>query len=115
LGRFRTSNDFRKQEPIYRGLKSIDFKYFKIIDSLIFLAMALSKLRAMFDIKETKVYFPHLFNQRDNMEYSGEIPDKKYYMHESIKSEEKSKFEKWWISQRNNNYNYNHRVELVKY
>lgn len=52
----------------------------RVIDSLNFLPMALSKLPACFGLSELKKgYFPHLFNTRENQTYVGPLPDPRFY------------------------------------
>ncbi|CAC5359404.1 unnamed protein product [Mytilus coruscus] len=52
----------------------------RVLDSLNFLPMKLSKIPKAFGLKELKKgYFPHFFNTMDNQNYIGPYPDIKYY------------------------------------
>jgi len=62
-----------------------------------------------------KGYYPHLFNKKENWNYEGEIPDKKYFCPEQMKSSDKEKFIKWWNKKKDNNYIWNNKDELRKY
>ena len=54
--------------------------HIKVIDSLNFLPMKLSKLPDIFGLKDLKKgWFPHSFNTRENQQYVGYYPDPKYY------------------------------------
>lgn len=44
----------------------------------------LSAFPKTFGIEELKGFFPHLFNNPNNQEYMGPIPDEKYYMPETM-------------------------------
>ena len=50
-----------------------------IIDSLKFLPMKFSKFSKVFGLKETKAWFPHKFNKKENWSYVGSYPEKQYY------------------------------------
>lgn len=56
----------------------------RVIDSLNFLPMPLSKLPACFGLSELKGFFPHIFNTRENQSYVGPHPEEKYYSAETM-------------------------------
>ena len=70
----------KQDKIIYNGSKIMYMTiekdlHIKIIDSLNFLPMKLSKLLQAFGLKEPKEgWFPHFFNTRDNQEYVGPSP-----------------------------------------
>src|SRR4029434_1857682 len=52
----------------------------RFIDSYSFIPMRLANSPAAFNlVTSAKGYFPHLFNTKDNNDYVGAYPDKKYY------------------------------------
>ena len=66
--------------------------HIKVIDSLNFLPMKLSKLPEVFGLKELKKGgFPHFFNTRENQRYVGPYPDPKYYRCDVMGKEEREK------------------------
>ena len=67
---------------IMNGTKilTISFHNVKFIDSYAFIPIALKKFTKTFDLKELKKgFFPHLFNNPDNQNYLGVIPDKCFF------------------------------------
>ena len=76
--------------------------HIKVIDSLNFLPMKLSKLPKAFGLKELKKgWFPHFFNTRENQEYLGPYPDPKYYGCNFMGNEEREECLAWLKSQEN--------------
>ena len=70
--------------------------HMKVIDSLNFLPMKLSKLPEVFGLKELKKgWFPHFFNTRENQRYVGPYPDPKYYGCDVMGNEEREKCQSW--------------------
>lgn len=52
----------------------------KIIDSHNFISAPLATFPKTFGLNELKKgYFPHYFNTKENKNYIGPLPDKKYY------------------------------------
>jgi len=52
----------------------------RFLDSYNFLAMSLAKLPKAFGLTELKKgYFPHFFNNAENRDYVGPLPDPSYY------------------------------------
>lgn len=69
----------------------------KIIDSLNFLPMALSKLPACFGLNELKKgYFPHLFNTKENQSYVGPLPELKFFSPDTMSTSARITFLKWY-------------------
>ncbi|CAG2185008.1 unnamed protein product [Mytilus edulis] len=87
----------------------------RMIDSLNFLPMALSKLPKMFGIKELqKGYFPHLYNRKENQtSVLNQLPDVKFYNPDAMKSEDRENFLEWY--QTNVKVMFDFQKELLKY
>ena len=69
-------------EVLLNGSKLLVIKFngLKIIDSINFIPMALSKLPKTFGLSELKKgYFPHFFNTPENQNYVGDYPAQKYF------------------------------------
>ena len=72
----------------------------RIIDSLNFLPMKLSALPKAFGLTELKKgWFPHYFNTRDNQNYVGPFPSKRYYGYNMMSVEERQNFVRWHVEQ----------------
>ena len=88
-----------KIEPILRGGKFMRLKVGATIfqDSMLHLRGRLSDLAKGFKLNMKKGYFPHLFNKKENYEYIGRLPDKKYFDMTFIvrNKEEFDEFNKW--------------------
>ncbi|KAE9522228.1 hypothetical protein AGLY_017373 [Aphis glycines] len=105
---------------IYNGTKlmllEIKNLNIRIIDSSNFIQGPLSSFPKTFGLKELKKgYFPHLFNTVENQNYISILPDKKYYGYETMKTENKQEFEKWYDNKINENYIFNFKEELEAY
>ncbi|KAE9530087.1 hypothetical protein AGLY_011549 [Aphis glycines] len=105
---------------IYNGTKLmlLEIKYLsiRIIDSSNFIQSPLSSFPKTFGLKELKKgYFPHFFNTVENQNYIGILPDKEYYGYETMKTENKQEFEKWYDDKINENYIFNFKEELEAY
>jgi hypothetical protein len=87
----------------------------RMIDSLSFLPMALSKLPATFGFEElSKGYFPHLFNRKENQNVIlDHLPDIRFYNPDSMKVEDRSRFVEWYAKHRNDTFDF--QKELLKY
>nr|DAC81392.1 TPA_asm: PolB-N [Pimephales minnow adintovirus] len=69
----------------------------RYLDSYSFFPMSLSKIPAALDLKTTeKGYFPHLFNTRENIDYFGPYPDKKFYNYDNMSDKDQQKFDSWY-------------------
>ena len=103
--------DGKQLTQIRNGAKILELEHFDIrfIDSLNFFAMPLKAFPATFGLSYVdangeeahyaKGYFPHLFNRRENEDYVGPLPEKKYYMPETMSVEDLEKFNKWYKQQ----------------
>ena len=97
----------RPDKIIYNGSKIMYMTvekdlHIKVIDSLNFLPMKLSKLPEVFGLKELKKgWFPHFFNTQENQRYIGSYPDPKYYGCDLMGNEEREKCLAWLESKEN--------------
>ena len=87
----------------------------KMIDSINFLPMALSKLPEMFGISElAKGYFPHLYNKKDNQHtILSHLPDAKFYNPDAMKPDDRSAFLVWYTENKGKSFDF--QSELVRY
>ena len=87
----------------------------KIIDSINFLPMALSKLPKTFGFNELKKgFFPHLFNRKENQNVVMDtLPDISFYNPDSMKPEAKEEFLAWYEKHRNDHFDF--QTELLEY
>lgn len=115
-------DEYHKQrrilEQIRNGAKLLQLSFDKInfIDSLSFFQMPLSAFPKTFGLTELKKgYFPHLFNIPANQEYVGPIPEKHFYMPETMSTSCRKEFEKWHADQKGNNVVFDFKKELVEY
>jgi hypothetical protein len=94
-----------KAKCIYQGSKLMyaalqNQTNIRLVDSLNFLPMALSKLPAAFELSDIrKGMFPHNFNTWENQDYIGVYPDPHYYGSEYMLSEDFTAFNKWHTQQ----------------
>ena len=92
----------------------IKFNSVKVIDSINFIPMALSKLPKTFGLTELKKgYFPHFFNTPDNQNYIGDYPSENYYGSDYMSVEENVKFHNWYNEQKNKTFEL--QTELLMY
>ncbi|XP_042906674.2 uncharacterized protein [Parasteatoda tepidariorum] len=86
----------------------------RIIDSINFMPMALSKLPVTFNLVETrKGFFPHLFNTPQNHDFIGSIPDDYYYTPDAMSSSVRAEFFKWYEQQKDKIFNF--KEEILAY
>lgn len=52
----------------------MQYQNLKLIVSLNFLPISLSKLSRAFDVPLSKGYFPHFFNTKNDQNYTGQLP-----------------------------------------
>ena len=109
-----------KPYTIYNGTKlmllEIPSIRLKIIDSSNFVQGPLSDFPKTFRLTELKKgYFPHLFNTKENENYVGSIPDKKYYCYNQMKPEARKKFLEWYLQKVQENYIFDMEKEIVEY
>ena len=68
----------------------------RLIDSLKFLPMKLSRFSKVFGLNETKGWFPHYFNKKVNWNYIGPYPEKEFYGVSNMSEEETHSFNEWY-------------------
>ncbi|XP_045215064.2 uncharacterized protein LOC123565260 [Mercenaria mercenaria] len=87
----------------------------KMIDSINFLPMALSKLPAMFGFSElSKGYFPHLFNRQENQTtVLNHLPNMKYYNPDGMKPDSRRVFMEWYEANIHTPFDF--QKEILKY
>lgn len=78
--------------------------------------MPLSAFPKTFGLTEPKKgHFPHLFNTPENQDYFGPIPEKKFFMPESMSVSGRKEFEKWHNEQLAKNAQVDFQKELVEH
>ena len=88
----------------------------KIIDSLNFIQQPLSSFPKTFGLNELKKgYFPHYFNKICNKNYIGEMPSKKHYGYNQMKTQDRQKFLQWYDDRVNENYVFDFKKEIIEY
>ncbi|XP_033218142.1 probable DNA polymerase [Belonocnema kinseyi] len=88
----------------------------RFIDSLNYLHMPLRQLPEAFGLEEAKKRtFPHLFNTPENQEYTGKIPDAKYFSPDTMSRKARESFYKWYEECVTSEYNFNFKEELRSY
>ena len=104
-------------ELIMRGTKilAMYLSNVKFIDSINYFPMALSKLPKAFDLPSVlkKGYFPYLFNTKENEKYVGKLPALEFYSPDTMKTEERDIFLKWYSEHKNYIFDMEH--EIVEY
>ena len=115
-------DEYHKQHRIVRQLRngakllSINVNRVCYTDSLSFFQMPLSNFTDTFGLTELKKgWFPHLFNTTDNENYVGPIPDKKYFVPESMSEKNSKEFESWYDQQVRVGERYDFAKELLEY
>lgn len=103
--------DGKEVRQIRNGAKLLEIEHFDIrfIDSLNFFTMPLKNFPSTFGLSYqdengeelfyAKGYFPHLFNSKDNQEYVGPLPAKKFYMPQTMGIDDLKTFETWYKEQ----------------
>jgi hypothetical protein len=87
----------------------------KFIDSLNHIAQGLSTFPVTFGLNENqfkKGFFPYLFNLKENQNYVGPIPDESYFEPDSMSSNKRAEFKKWYPLQKGT---YDFQKELEEY
>lgn len=103
-----------KPEIIQNGKKIIcmEARRVKFIDSLNYFNTGLAKLPQIFGLNELqKGFFPHLFSIPENQQYSGSMPDVKYYDPDGMKPEAREDFYRWYHQQTH----FDFQTDLKKY
>ena len=110
-----------KPFAIYAGSKIMTFsveKEYKIrfLDSLNFLTMKLESFPKTFGIKELKKgFYPYWFNSTENMDYVGEMPERKLFTPNKMSVKKRKEFNEWYDEKIKNNYIWKHREETKTY
>ena len=105
---------------IYNGAKIMVMEIaqlrIKIIDSLNFIQQSLSSFPKTFGLHELKKgYFPHYFNKICNQNYIGNMPSKKHYGYNQMKTQDRQKFLQWYDDRVNENYVFDFKKEIIEY
>ena len=78
--------------------------------------MPLGEFTKTFNLQELKKgWFPRKFNNPENLEYEGTIPDLDYYEPQDMKSSKKDALKKWHAEQVLNGDVWNMRNEMLEY
>jgi G:T-mismatch repair DNA endonuclease (very short patch repair protein) len=95
----------------------MQFGHIKMIDSLNFMQMPLSKLPATLGLNPAlkKGWFPHLFNTHDNRDYVGPYPEIRFYDPDNMSTDERSKLIDWHRSKLESQEIFNLEKELIDY
>jgi len=97
-------------------LLQLTFDNTNFIDSLSFFQMPLSAFPKTFELTELKKgSFLHLFNTPENQDYMGPIPEKEFYMPESMSVNGRKDFKKWHDKERAENVVFDFQRELLEY
>ena len=95
-------------ELVNQGNKIMSLKYnnVKLIDSVLFLPMALSQFAGTFGLPASKGYFPHFFNIPSNQEYVGQLPETKYYGVDYMSADKRQQFLEWYEQNKHSEFNF---------
>lgn len=85
----------------------------RLVDSLNFLPMALTKFTATFGLKTRKGFYPHLYNTNANKYSVVDIPDKKYFGLRWMSKTKVQEFDSWYEDRSKREWN--NFEELVAY
>lgn len=110
------SDQFTTPKLIMNGTKIIQIALdrVKFIDSLIYFQKPLCELPKLFGFEGVKGYYPHFFNTPENESYIGNVPEKKSYGYDAMKTDQRKKFDVWYDSLPED-YVFDNRRELVEY
>ena len=94
---------------------TVDIRKIRMIDSINFLPMALSKLPGMFGFDELKKgYFPHLFNRKENQSVAlDRLPDVSFYNPDAMRPQDRNQFLNWYNNHTNDKFDFQR--ELLTY
>ena len=93
----------RMPDAIVNGTKimTLTYKNVRLIDSFLFIPMALENFPKTFGLKEIKKgFWCHKFNKKENMGYIGKIPDKSFYTPEFFSDNKRDEFDVWYEEQK---------------
>jgi hypothetical protein len=82
------------------GLKVLSFSFRTLTfkDSSLFIRGSLESFSKTFNLKESKGFFPHDFNRKENFSYIGKYPNREFYRPEFFSAEKRVKFNTWYES-----------------
>jgi len=102
-----------KPELIMSGLKIMCMKMEHLIflDRVSFLPCALRKLPEPFGLSASKSRYPHYFNNRENLNYIGPIPEMVYYGVNEMREEGRKEILVLYESQRSEPFDNRHVLE----
>ena len=115
------NNTTLKPFCIYAGSKIMTFSTggeydIRFLDSLNFLTMKLEAFPKTFGLKELKKgFYPYWFNSIENMDYIGEMPERKLFTPNKMNKKKRDEFNLWYDEKIKNNYIWNHREETKGY
>ena len=105
--------------PLMRGNKIVTAVInndLKLVDSYAFVAHALSKFPAIFNIaEEKKGFFPHTFNRPEFWDYIGPIPHWRYYEPDNFHPSKREEFFQWYDEQVSNKVVFDFKTEMIAY
>jgi hypothetical protein len=93
----------------------------KFLDSLLMFQQPLAVLPKAFGFDNIvkKGFFPHGFHKKENFDYTGPIPEPKYFGTDFMKKKQLKEFNSWYEKEKeflaSNNTIYNLKKELIKY
>ena len=105
----------RKIFSIQYGTKST---WRRFIDSYNFIPIRLALFPEMFGLSESdcgKFYFPYLFNQVNNFNYEGPLPDRHYFGYSQMKKTQREQFNLWYEEATSKGIQFNFKKSLLEY
>ena len=98
-----------------QGNKILTLQYndVKLVDSYLFMPMALAEFSNTFGFADNKGHFPHLFNTKQNQDYVGCLPPIDAFGIGNMNEEKKTALVAWY--KENENVEFNFKGELFKY
>ena len=99
-----------RTDPVKNGNKIITFSIGKRIsfkDSKLYIPQALKNLPKIFgyESRMMKGFFPYRFYKRENLDYIGPIPDKKFFEEDKMKPNDRALFEEFYTEKTKTVYN----------
>ncbi|KAJ8683050.1 hypothetical protein QAD02_018842 [Eretmocerus hayati] len=76
-------------------IKSVQIGNVVILDAHSFLTMELRAFPKAFGLADTKGFFPHKFNTKNNATYNDKLPAKEFYDPDNMSVNERAEFEEW--------------------
>lgn len=105
-------------DVLWRGSRIIRMKYHNVVfaDTLLHWPCSLAGLPRMFGLDTSqykKGHFPYLFNVPEHQNYVGPMPPAHYYAPETMPTEKKAEFERWYAEQDGRTFDF--QLELYEY